>query len=566
MINNRTFKAISILFLLLVLCAGRAQAAGEVLFDPILTYAGGSPQAVGMGDFNHDGLNDVAMTTSSELRIFHQNGAGGLGSAVTYSAGTRPESLSVGDLNNDGWDDVVVTNFDSNTISIFLQQANGTLAARITYATGTGPDAVAVGDVNGDGLDDVAVSHWNSAFIGIFTQTNSGTLNARVNYTSPQAGYDDIAIGDVNGDGLNDVVKMNGQLYANPDLSVFTQSVTGTLNSAVSYSLPGNILGHGIGVGDVTGDGKVDVVMSYGGNTPTAFIAVFAQAGNGTLQSPVSYTAYDVPEALEVADVNKDGLADVIVAHGGWDRVSVHLQQNGGTLSNYSLYGLPLHSASHYGPQALVIGDVNDDTAPDVLVANYNFGLNVLYHVPPDITAPVVNLISRANVSPTDATSVNFTVNFSEPVIGVDMVGPDFDDFALATTGVSGAAVSGVSGSGNVYTVTVNTGSESGSGTIRLDIPVSATVTDQAGNPLGNLPFTAGETYTINKKPAPFTGCANQTEIPKAECDALVALYNSTNGAGWTNHTGWLQTDTPCSWYGVYCGAGHVGWLSFTEK
>ena len=52
--------------------------------------------------------------------------------------------------------------------------------------------------------------------------------------------------------------------------------------------------------------------------------------------------------------------------------------------------------------------------------------------------------------------------------------------------------------------------------------------------------------------------CITQTDIPQLECETLVALYNSTNGAGWTNHTNWLQTNTPCSWYGIHCAGGHV--------
>ena len=52
--------------------------------------------------------------------------------------------------------------------------------------------------------------------------------------------------------------------------------------------------------------------------------------------------------------------------------------------------------------------------------------------------------------------------------------------------------------------------------------------------------------------------CDSVTEIPKVECEALVALYNGTNRAGWTTRTGWLATSTPCSWYGVGCGSGHV--------
>jgi len=55
-----------------------------------------------------------------------------------------------------------------------------------------------------------------------------------------------------------------------------------------------------------------------------------------------------------------------------------------------------------------------------------------------------------------------------------------------------------------------------------------------------------------------FTSCAAVTQIPEAECDALVALYNSANGAGWHNHTNWLVTDTPGDWYGVTVTGGHV--------
>jgi len=77
------------------------------------------------------------------------------------------------------------------------------------------------------------------------------------------------------------------------------------------------------------------------------------------------------------------------------------------------------------------------------------------------------------------------------------MTGVDAGDFTLTSNGVSSPAVSGVSGSGSIYTVSVNTGS--GNGNIRLNVPVSATLTDLAGNPLAGLPYTASEIYTIIK-------------------------------------------------------------------
>jgi hypothetical protein len=59
--------------------------------------------------------------------------------------------------------------------------------------------------------------------------------------------------------------------------------------------------------------------------------------------------------------------------------------------------------------------------------------------------------------------------------------------------------------------------------------------------------------------------CSTVTEIPQIECEALVTLYNSTNGPGWVNRAGWLSNSTPCSWYGVACANGHVSalWLHY---
>ncbi len=118
---------------------------------------------------------------------------------------------------------------------------------------------------------------------------------------------------------------------------------------------------------------------------------------------------------------------------------------------------------------------------------------------------PAVTSSVRASTNPTSASNVDFTVTFSEPVIGVDP-----SDFSLATTGVSSAAVSGISGSGSVYTVAVNTGV--GSGTLRLDVLDNDSITDLSLNPL-SAGLTTGETYTISKTPiftdVPYSYWAN---------------------------------------------------------
>lgn len=60
-------------------------------------------------------------------------------------------------------------------------------------------------------------------------------------------------------------------------------------------------------------------------------------------------------------------------------------------------------------------------------------------------------------------------------------------------------------------------------------------------------------TYALTAPDRAEFSCSSVTEISRAECEALVALYNNTAGPEWTNRQGWLQTNTPCSWYGINC-------------
>lgn len=52
--------------------------------------------------------------------------------------------------------------------------------------------------------------------------------------------------------------------------------------------------------------------------------------------------------------------------------------------------------------------------------------------------------------------------------------------------------------------------------------------------------------------------CQNVGDIPVEECQALVALYHSTDGEDWRDSSGWLVAETPCTWSGVICRQGHV--------
>lgn len=74
----------------------------------------------------------------------------------------------------------------------------------------------------------------------------------------------------------------------------------------------------------------------------------------------------------------------------------------------------------------------------------------------------------------------------------------------------------------------------------------------------GSSPAPVGAERSLESlAPANFD-CSQVSEIPAIECQALVALYNATDGPNWINNTNWLATNTPCNWHGIGCSNGVV--------
>lgn len=367
--------------------------ATDVFLPYQATATGSHPEAVAIGDVNGDGRNDVVMTTSYnfdpandyKLFVFTQGDTGTLSTPVIYATAggyvNPPVSVAIGDLNNDGRNDVVVG--EKSAIEIFYQAADGTLQQPGTIISTPYSYQIRIGDLNGDGRADIAGIAWGGSEAGVFLQNSDGSIALSGAYYAPHGGYDDLELGDVNHDGLTDIVVMSGQAYAYDNLAVLTQSSAGSFNAVSYYDLGGDELTHGVGVGDVTGDGRSDVVVSYGGNVPSSNIAIFAQNSAGTLDAPLSLPSKDVPESLEVADVTGDGRSDVLVLHGGWYSLGLYVQQDNGTLASETLYPIPY--ASHYNPQGLAVGDINSDGNPDVAIADYNNGLVTLINSAPPV-------------------------------------------------------------------------------------------------------------------------------------------------------------------------------------
>src|SRR5260370_10102792 len=79
--------------------------------------------------------------------------------ARAFPAGNSAVSIAVGDFNGDGVQDVAAPNYFSNNESVLLGNGDGSFQAARNFAVGSGPFFVAVGDFNGDGVLDLAATN-----------------------------------------------------------------------------------------------------------------------------------------------------------------------------------------------------------------------------------------------------------------------------------------------------------------------------------------------------------------------------------------------------------------------
>ncbi|MCE7918422.1 MAG: hypothetical protein DYG85_02745 [Chloroflexi bacterium CFX1] len=138
--------------------------------------------------------------------------------------------------------------------------------------------------------------------------------------------------------------------------------------------------------------------------------------------------------------------------------------------------------------------------------------------------APFVSSIARLDRDPSNAGVVNYQATFTDAVTGVDA-----SDFVLT----GGAGIANVSGSGNSYVVSVNTG---GDGILRLDLADDDSIASSLGLPLGWEGATngnfSGETYTVDKTPPAILSIARATPSPTnaASVDFVVTFNESVSG------------------------------------
>ncbi|CAF2869780.1 unnamed protein product [Rotaria sp. Silwood2] len=341
------------------------------------------------GYFNNDTLLDFAVvssnTSNQSVAVFLGATGGNLTIPPVYYS-TRPSvssrSICAADVDRDGHVDLVVANYDLNTLSIFKGDGRGvfqTTANTVTLGSAQGPNSIVTADFNDDNIPDLAVSFQTSQSVmmllgnggGSFTSKSIVPTNA-ISSSSPRYLY----AADLNHDGrpdttLGDFGANRVGIFLTQCLATTTSMTTGSVRQLafepmVSYTTTVFLGPNAATVGDFNSDSYLDIVTA---NYDNSSVGVLLGTGNGTFQTQRIFSVGNnvQPMAITVADFNNDGRLDTVVANYRGSNIAVLLGNGNGTLQAQN----NMSTGANSKPNAVAVGDFNNDNLLDIAVANY---------------------------------------------------------------------------------------------------------------------------------------------------------------------------------------------------
>ena len=449
-----------------------------------------------LADTNGDGIDDIitAYEFDGNIRTYFGKADGTFAPTpiVTSTGSTTPvfgtdvvQSTRVADVNGDGKVDIVYTNGTTNTARTWLGNGNGsfsTTAVLTNVAAGIGSlgntvqQKTEVIDTNGDGRADIVVVNDVDGTVKTFLGKADGSFVSTAIVTNIPGGpgnfgtsiAQETMLGDMNGDGIADIVYATNNTHK---VSVWNgigdgKFVTAPVVTTITTTLAGigSTTGMKTMLGDVTGDGKADIVFV---NNTGALVEVWQGNGNDTFATAPVIT----PVAQNsITSFGQDVLNQTMLGRpGGGATPGTYSQTiNFNVLAGANLpptVAAPPYTTSEDVPKVLTGITFTD---PDASAANVTVTLSVAHgtlalntavlggltaaQITGDgtgtitITAP----LSAINATLTNATGLTYTPvsNFN----GADVLNANIND--LGNTGTGGALIA--SATANIVVATVN--------------------------------------------------------------------------------------------------------------
>ncbi len=323
-----------------------------------------------LADINKDGHTDIIAADLSPVTNLYQvsiqlgSGSGTFtqGPAIDLGPGFYPTAIATGDFNGDGLVDIAVLSSSSRAVYILLQEFQGFSVTPIQIAEDTSQaQNIAVADLNRDRMSDLIIP--SAAGTVVLLSSGGGHFQTPVLANTTSSIF--VQSADINNDKKPDIVTSGGSCCFGTALTVLLGDGHGGFYAPLFQPSLGGIQSR-FTLSDLNKDGKVDIA-AIGAYTPSSILVALGN-GDGTFAASNSYgvpSQYGSGLSIVSADLQGDGLPDLLLVTSSYlsNSLLTFLNVGKGVFGPSNAYPVPLNSI-YVGA-----GNFNSDTYPDVVVS-----------------------------------------------------------------------------------------------------------------------------------------------------------------------------------------------------